>query len=108
MYSGTRVILATVTPKAGALERVIELYQVIIQYAEANEPGCIEFQLFTEVNAQGKEELFTIERFKNFEVLRTHQEGPALVEFNRKVDEEKLLEKPIMIKVVKGVSGYYI
>jgi hypothetical protein len=42
--------------------KVIDLYQGIIDYAIENEPGCFEFQLFTEVNSEGVEELFTIER----------------------------------------------
>jgi hypothetical protein len=42
---------------------IIGLYQGIIKSAEENEGGCIEFQLFTDVNAEsGVEELFTIER----------------------------------------------
>ncbi|KAM0247350.1 hypothetical protein ACHAQJ_009884 [Trichoderma viride] len=108
MYSGARVILATVTPKPGKLQDIIDLYQGITDYAIENEPGCFEFQLFTEVNSEGVEELFTIERFKDLETLRAHQAGLALVAFTKAAAEQNLLEKEILIKVVKAVSGFHV
>ena len=46
--------------------KIIELYQSITKYAEENEGGCIEFQLFTEVNPESRvEELFTIDKYAN-------------------------------------------
>ncbi|KAL5083886.1 ABM domain-containing protein [Trichoderma simmonsii] len=107
-YSGARVILATVTPRPGKAKKVIELYQGIIDYAIKHEPGCFEFQLFSEVNVEGVEEIFTIERFKDLETLRAHQAGPALVAFNKAAAEQDLLEKEILIKVVKSVSGFQV
>jgi hypothetical protein len=47
-------------------------------------------------------------RFKDIESLRTHQKGPALVAFNEAAAKEDLLAKPLVIKVVKSVSGFYI
>jgi hypothetical protein len=78
----TRIILATVYPRPGKTERVcytfyanscstvvlklqqiIELYQPIILDGATKEPGCIQFQLFVDINPEtGNEEIFTIEK----------------------------------------------
>ncbi|UKZ72336.1 uncharacterized protein TrAtP1_013279 [Trichoderma atroviride] len=59
----TPIILATVYPKPGMTERIIELYQPIIKDGADKEPGTIQFQLFVDVNPEtGSEEIFTIEK----------------------------------------------
>lgn len=85
LYSGTVVVLATLTPRPGKLQavsccdlyfyeksahmcigvdniKVLELAQPVIQFAQDYEKGCFEFQVFTEVNPEGVEQIFTIER----------------------------------------------
>jgi hypothetical protein len=47
-------------------------------------------------------------RFKDLDTLRAHQAGPALVTFTKAAAEKNLLEKEILIKVVKGVSGFHV
>jgi hypothetical protein len=48
--------------------------------------------------------ILTIHRFKTREMLRSHQQRPALVAFNKAAAEQDLLEKQILIKAAKGVS----
>lgn len=77
-------ILATITPKAGSFQKVsIQLltHEVVLQlcsnadslqvadlvkaigkYAEEHEPECAEFRLCTEVDAEGLEAIYTIEK----------------------------------------------
>lgn len=44
--------------------QIIELYQPIIKDGADKEPGCIQFQLFVDVNPEtGNEEIFTIEKY---------------------------------------------
>ncbi|KUJ09386.1 uncharacterized protein LY89DRAFT_741101 [Mollisia scopiformis] len=65
-----RTILATVYPRPGKTERIIELYQPILKDGATKEPGTIQFQLFVDINPEtGNEEIFTIEKFKNLEAL---------------------------------------
>ena len=49
-----------------------------------------------------------LHRFKSMEDLLSHQKGPALMTFNEIATKEDLLAKPVVIKVVKAVSGFYI
>jgi hypothetical protein len=61
---------------ANKYSQIVELYQGIIRDAENNEPGCFEFQLFTEVDPlSGIEELFTIERYVSFTVPTSDATG---------------------------------
>ncbi|KAL6892012.1 hypothetical protein GGI43DRAFT_413959 [Trichoderma evansii] len=105
----TRIILATVYPKPGKTERIIELYQPIIKDGADKEPGTVQFQLFVDINPEtGNEEIFTIEKFKNIEALRLHQQGESLKDFNRITAAEDLHAKPVLVHVVKPVSGFAI
>lgn len=77
-------ILATITPKAGSLQKVsiqllthkvnsqlcsnakslqvTDLVKAIGKYAEEHEPECVEFRLCTEVDPEGVEAIYTIEK----------------------------------------------
>jgi hypothetical protein len=47
-------------------------------------------------------------RFKNMEVLVAYQNGPALATFNNEAARFELLAEPVVVKVIKGVSGYTV
>ncbi|KAL7917115.1 hypothetical protein ACQKWADRAFT_307555 [Trichoderma austrokoningii] len=108
LYSGTVIVLATLTPRPGKLQAVLELAQPVIQYAQDYEKGCFEFQVFTEVNPEGVEQIFTIERFKDTETLALHQANEALEVFNKAIKDQDLLETDIVSKNVKAVAGFVV
>ena len=106
--------------------QVLELYQPIIHSARELEPGCLEFQVFKQVIPDsGREELYTIERsaprtanslirltfmlrFKNIDILRQHQQGQTLKDFNEAAEHENLFESPVVVKVVGPATGFVI
>ncbi|KAM0520549.1 hypothetical protein ACHAPE_002944 [Trichoderma viride] len=101
-------ILATITPKAGSFQKVADLVKAIGKYAEEHEPECVEFRLCTEVDAEGLEAIYTIEKFNTVSGLRTHQATPKLADFYKVTAEENLLEKETVVKIVKSEYGYHV
>ncbi|KAK4059137.1 hypothetical protein Trihar35433_11134 [Trichoderma harzianum] len=101
-------ILATITPKAGSLQKVTDLVKAIGKYAEDHEPECVEFRLCMEVDPEGIEAIHTIEKFNTLSGLRTHQTTPALADFYKITADQDLLEKETVVRIVKGVYGYHV
>ncbi|OPB45820.1 ABM domain-containing protein [Trichoderma simmonsii] len=102
------LVLATLTPRAGQLETVLDLAQPVIAYAAEDEIGCFEFSVFAEIKPDGVEQLFTIERFRDEETLELHQSNSALSAFKRAVVERDLLQEDIVTKVVRSVAGFRV
>jgi hypothetical protein len=47
-------------------------------------------------------------RFKNIDVLRQHQQGQTLKDFNEAAEKEGLFESPVVVKVVGPATGFVI
>ncbi|KAL9119555.1 MAG: hypothetical protein Q9187_003891 [Circinaria calcarea] len=100
-------IVATLSPKSGKLDRVVELLSNLTKAVEKNEPGVFSFHLYKDFNAEsGKEQLILVEKYTDMEAYDNHAEKPEFQAMHKTFKAEDLFTAPIIIKSVKPVTGF--
>ncbi|OJD40277.1 antibiotic biosynthesis monooxygenase [Diplodia corticola] len=101
-------IVATLSPKEGKLDRVVELLTDLTSSVQKNEPGVFSFHLYKDFDAEtGKEQLVLVEKYADKAAYDLHAELPEFQAMHKKFREEELMERPIVIKSVKPLVGFY-
>ncbi|KIX98217.1 uncharacterized protein Z520_06297 [Fonsecaea multimorphosa CBS 102226] len=54
-------IVATLQPVPGKAQEVIEAIQPLTEYVKANEPGCLQYEMFQPAGAEGNGPVVFIE-----------------------------------------------
>ncbi|KAI5777595.1 hypothetical protein EDC01DRAFT_635508 [Geopyxis carbonaria] len=109
MTWGTEVdIIATLTPKPGKLDRVVELLSNLTTAVKANEHGVTSFHLYEDFDAAhpDQRQLVLVEKYKDMEAYDAHAETPEFKAMHKIFKGEELMERPIIIKSVKPIRGF--
>ena len=91
------VVVATITPKEGLLDEVVEIYKETIPLVH-QEPGCELYALH-----RGKDRLVMIERWESREALAVHGKAPALAAAHAKTDGK--LAGPADVQITEAVPA---
>ncbi|PQE16765.1 antibiotic biosynthesis monooxygenase protein [Rutstroemia sp. NJR-2017a BBW] len=100
-------IVAIISPKAGKVDRLLELVSQVCQYVKDNEPGTLRYEATCEVNKQsGVEQIIMFETYKDKEALKAHGSSEKFKGFQKMVQDEDLLSEPLLLKFVKPAGGF--
>ncbi|KAH8767947.1 hypothetical protein BGZ57DRAFT_748746 [Hyaloscypha finlandica] len=100
-------LIAIISPKAGKVDRVVELLNGVSQYVHKNEPGTTRYQINVEVNKKsGVEEIIMFESYKDKAALGTHGSSDAFKNFQKILKDEALVGAPMQLKFVKEAGGF--
>ncbi|KAF4303991.1 hypothetical protein SLS57_005313 [Botryosphaeria dothidea] len=100
-------IVATLTPKPGKLDRVVELLTNLTSVVEKNEPGVQSFHLYKDFDAAvGNEQLVLVEKYADKGAYDFHDTTPEFKAMHERFRKEELLACNITIKSVKPLVGF--
>ncbi|KIW27234.1 uncharacterized protein PV07_06992 [Cladophialophora immunda] len=86
---------------------VIEAIQPFTEYVQANEPGCLHYQMFQPADAEpGNGAIIFIEQWKDMEALEQHRAGEQYRALMARAKNEGLLTGPPDVKVLQPVGGF--
>lgn len=91
------VVVATIKPKDGLLDEVVEIYKEAIP-AVHQEPGCQLYALH-----RGKDRLVMVEQWESAEALAVHAKAPALAAAHAKTEGK--LDGPADVLVTEAVPA---
>ncbi|KAL1602882.1 hypothetical protein SLS59_004537 [Nothophoma quercina] len=88
--------------------QIVELLSNLTKAVQKNEPDVFSFHLYKDFDQEtGKEQLVLVEKYANKAAYDYHAELPEFQAMHKSFNEEELMEKPIIIKSVKPVTGFY-
>ncbi|KAJ9612122.1 hypothetical protein H2200_003719 [Cladophialophora chaetospira] len=102
-------IVANLTPVPGKSQEVIAAIQPLTEYVQANEPGCLHYEMFQpagpDVDAASAPVVF-IELWKDMEALEIHRNSEPYKALMVRASTEGLLAAPPDVKVLQPVGGF--
>ncbi|KAE9374715.1 hypothetical protein N431DRAFT_556955 [Stipitochalara longipes BDJ] len=100
-------LIAIISPKAGKVDRVIELLNGVSQYIQKNEPGTTRYQINVEVNKKsGVEQVILLESYKDKAAIGIHGSSDTFKAFQKTLKDEDLVGAPMQLKFVKEAGGF--
>ncbi|KAH6698990.1 hypothetical protein DL95DRAFT_355120 [Leptodontidium sp. 2 PMI_412] len=93
-------IVAIIVPKPGKADRIVELLTEVADYAKANEPGTLKYQV-----TRAKGEVIMIESYKDKAALGVHGSSETFKAFQKKMQDEDL-QAASQLKILKNAGGY--
>ncbi|KAE8451813.1 hypothetical protein EG329_002653 [Mollisiaceae sp. DMI_Dod_QoI] len=100
-------LIAILSPKAGKVDRVIELLQQVAIYVEDHEPQTLRYEIVRQINQKsGGEEVILLESYKDKAALKAHGGSDTFRRFNGVLVEEDLMAKPMQLMFVKPAGGF--
>ncbi|KAL9114128.1 MAG: hypothetical protein Q9227_001900 [Pyrenula ochraceoflavens] len=99
-------VVAILTPAEGKLEEVITGMNRFADVVKDKEPGALRYQMFKQVNGEGKEDIVFIEEWSDMEAVLAHRETEHYKALMQRSANGGMLLGPADIKILSPVGGF--
>lgn len=99
-------LIATIVPKPGKADRVVELLQGVSEFVKKNEPDTLKYQITTETKKSGEVHVVMIESYKSKAAMGAHGSTKEFKAFQKALADEDLVGGPMQLKILKPVGGF--